>query len=307
MFGLLLVALGVGLDAQRPPARSLRSVLMECGCLVAGVPETLLSTLVEDDAAAYSDEQGCIVAFWEVPEDDSPLHVIAGNVQTGTWTHQTFPAPRGISDPARGHGPLSIERWAPMTLISARVAIDGVGTSILNSNLERVGAVYGIIHAILPNGFVLYQHAQPHFGPKHWVQLAVLDTRAGKEREIFPRAPFSRVRRNAIRASADRYKRLGGFDWCRVNNDPCDPERFDTDLSWTAKAVVNAQAHAFALLVTYSDPEGRVVVTCENMQVLARIECHETPLTAWQRLFPNESEEQILQRAAATPRRVPWR
>jgi hypothetical protein len=72
--------------------------------------------------------------------------------------------------------------------------------------------------------------------------------------------------------------------------------------------VVNAGRETVAFGVTYTATARHdaddVVVTCERVMKVSTIRCTETPLFRWRRVYPGATRQQILERAAADPRKV---
>jgi hypothetical protein len=299
---LTLLVSPVRASAGQSASISLGAVLEKCGCVVAGMPNELLSTPVLA-AEPFQDAAGFVVAYWTTPRPETgPWHVIAGNARTGEWRHAQFDASDG-DDLALRPGPIwSISRSDGFVFVGLRVAIDGIATSILTPDLRRIGATYGTITAVLPNGLFLHEEPHPHFAPTHWLVMRVLDSKTGADALAYPVRPFDRVRQQEIERERRKYAALGQ-DWCAAQNHHCDPELFDSDLS-AEHAVVDARSGAVSFAVQYV-PDGEshitVVVTCDRTTKIATIRCHETPLAAWVRLMPGLSTQQILERAAAQP------
>lgn len=307
--GVVLLLSSIASQAQptRVHPRPLRDILVECGCLINGMPEALLSRPVIDHRTLV-DRTGFVVAFWP-SETASAFEVLSGNVADGSWRSGSFETSYG-DRPEQWPGAIwNVERERTLILVGLRVAIDGIATSILTPELRRITVTYGMVLGTLPTGIVLYEHAQPHFAPTHYVRLAALDLKTRKEKDIYPPKPDDAVRRLAVDRDRKRYAALG-FAWCAENNQHCDPERFDNSLYWEGGAEFDATAQAFAFGVDYrqgADFVESVVAACAGAASLERIECHETPLESWRRLFPTEDRRSLLRRAAADPKRVSWR
>jgi hypothetical protein len=302
-----LVVVGV-LIAVRPSYAQddrllLGDILAGCGCLVPGMPASLLDKPVADYKQLL-DEQGFVIAFRMSPANDADVvDVVAGNAAAGRWKHVQLPVERESTEPRQLAGAVwSVRRAPPYTLVGLRVAIDGIATSILSADLTRVGATYGVVHGVLPNGLVLYEPAQRHFAPTHYVRLTVLELASGLEREVYPVKPYDRVRRDMIRRERARYTSLGAR-WCRESGHHCDPELFDSAIPGSERAIVNEMTKAVSLRVVYGDGDG-VIVVCTGLQRLDAIVCHETATREWRRLFPKEDVTQLLRRATADPARV---
>ncbi len=313
-----LLAISAEAQAQQP-ARSLESVLVECGCLVPAMPESVLSTMVESDATFMNDDRGFVVAYWPAPHDreDAPWHVIAGNVKTGRWQEAQMPV-ENTTPGLMGGRFERIFRQRGVIIVEMRVAIDGRAQSILTPDLKRLAAVYATFLQVLPGGLVLYEHPQPHFRPTHFVTMALLDLASHNEVEVYPAKPYDRVRADEIGRLREFWKSPKGQQTCKDNGFAyggyaCDfPEDFDSELWSRTPAAVNETTHGIAFGILYAPlaaPDGAgfdVIVACEDVRTVDSIKCHETTLAAWQKIFPGATREQILRRAAANPRRVPW-
>jgi hypothetical protein len=300
-FVVLMIA---SASSAQEDGRTVAELLADCGCIVPGMPASMLEKRVAT-AQQLTDEQGFVIAFFASPaENAKAFEVIAGNAQLAQWKHASFSVEHRVGDPRFWDGQLwSISRAGPFTLVGLRVAIAGIATSILTSDLVRVGITYGLVKSVFPSGLVMFQRAQPHFAPTHYVELAVLDTTTGVERDIYPVKPFDRVRRDMIRQERERYAALGK-QWCMEMNHHCNPERFDSDLAPPPNVVTNEQTHSAAFRVEYGQG---VVVVCTGIDRLAAISCHESPFEAWRRAFPKLPDDELIRRAAANPHRVSWR
>ena len=302
ILGVMLSAV-VSAQATNTETRSLRDILTECRCLIPSMPPALLAISVRD-YQRHVDADGFVIAFWQ-SETASRFDVIVGNRLRGSWKHAEYATAEPVGDPRSWRGPIwSVQRTGPFVLVGLRVAIDGIATSILTPDLDRVGVTYGVVLGVLPGGVVVYQHAQPHFAPTHYARVASLDTHTGQERDIYPPKPYDAVRRAAIRRERERYAKLGE-GWCRENNQHCDAELFDSDLAST-EIVVNSRRRAFAFGVEYGSGV-EVIAACTGLNKLDDVVCHETALSAWEQAFPSENRASLLRRAAMNPLRIPWR
>jgi hypothetical protein len=301
---VLFATVGVGTPASgQTDGRTVAEVLADCGCLIADMPAALLEKRVAHVQQLIYD-QGFVVAFVTSPNDRARgFEVIAGNVQASTWKHAAFPAAPENREWRFQEGQLwRISRTQPFILMELRVTTAGIATSILDRDLTRVGITGGRVTSILPGGLVMFERAQPHFAPTHPLMLAVLDTATALEREIYPAKPYDRVRRETIAQERERYAALGP-DWCREKNHHCDPERFDSTLASPPNLAINLRTNSMAFGVEYG---AGVIVVCTGIQRLATISCHESPIEAWRRAFPEVRDAELTRRAAEHPTRVNW-
>ena len=299
--------------AQRAPQTTMGVVLGGCGCILPQMPPDLLATPVADHAV-LSDAGTFIVAFRHWSEraafPEPPIHLIAGNRRTGTWRLVDVP----IDTRSDRSGPLTgITRSQGLVLVERRIALDGASTMILSPTLARVASVYHAFKAlVLPSGVVFYQKAQPHLAPTHYVEMAVLDTRTGVEKAVYPPTLQAPVRRQFVELVRRRWA-ARGTDLFQQADHHGDPERFASN---SGNLVLNWGARALAFTVSYEDADSRqrdqppdiveqhVMVTCDGLGALVTASCQETPLERWQALHPGASEEALVAAAAASPRRV---
>lgn len=315
-----LLAVGANAGAQDRPPVPLQTVLTQCGCLLTSMPESLLSTMV-DDYDYLKDDAGFVVAYWTTPHDynrfdEGQWDVIAGDPRTGQWRHAQMAAGPDVGSWGGSFG--GIERQRGLIVISMRVAIDGDARSILTPDLQRLAAVYANDLHVFPGGIVLYRNPQPHFQPTHYVTMTLLDLRSRDDAHVYPAMPYDRVRGEETRRLESFWKTPAGQKACEdaglpYGASPCIfPEDFETEL-WSESPVVNAATGGLAFGVRYlpdaspADARFDVVVACEHATTVKSTTCHETALAQWQKIFPGATRDQILQDAAENPTRVPWK
>jgi hypothetical protein len=118
---------------------------------------------------------------------------------------------------------------------------------VLSADLKLEAGLYGWLVGQLGEDRLIYHRSQVHFAPVHPAELALYDLRTKRDVTIFPPKPESPIRRERMLQLQGFYK--GNEDWCNKNNDPCDPEYFDSSLQGPV-ATNEAQA-ALAFLISY--------------------------------------------------------
>jgi len=307
---------GIGAGRAAKERTVLEKILVECRCVLPGMPTALLSRVVTD-AGFFTDDDVFFVAYWTTDpaaqfSSNVPMRLLLGDRHTGLWREQDIPF---RADKDRGGLFESIDHSNGLFVIKRQVATDGGSAILVSRDLEKLGNVYyelGSEPLVFPSGLVVYQRGQPHFAPTHYVELAAYDARTKSEREVYPAKPFEPVRKQFIAQVRQRWARLG-VEWFKRNNHHGDPELFETQRYGYA---VDGSSKAVAFRLQYVDYatydpvqdlkldeiSQEVVVVCDGLSALAGVRCHETPIESWQALYPGESPEAILKHAVAAPR-----
>lgn len=153
---------------------------------------------------------------------------------------------------------------------------------ILSPDLKVRAALFGWYLGRFNDDSVVYERGEVQFAPVHPAELALYNWRTGREVEIFPRRPFQAVRLAQIQRLRDFYSTRQ--EWCRKNNDPCDPEQMDSSL--LGDVAINDSEHALAFRISYNQIQatqdeqkpsgpGSVVYVIRHADDPARIEYRE--------------------------------
>jgi hypothetical protein len=86
-----------------------------------------------------------------------------------------------------------------------------------------------------------------HFAPVHPTEIALYDLRSKRDETIFPPQAPTAARQARIAQLREFYK--SNTEWCQKNDDPCDPESFDSDLE--GEVATNESESAVAFLISY--------------------------------------------------------
>jgi len=149
---------------------------------------------------------------------------------------------------------------------------------VISSDFKLVRELMGWELAVLPGESIVYHKNQVHFAPTHTLEISVFDPSSVTDRQIYPPATETEVRRSFITRVEKAYDAIGA-GWFRENNHPMDPERFDSELA--SAVTVDEQAGTMTFPVTFGGREPltfseRVLVTCSPITAVERIECRET-------------------------------
>ena len=118
-------------------------------------------------------------------------------------------------------------------------------TLILSHDMKMEGSLYGWPVGRLGADALIYHRSQIHFAPVHPAEIALYDLRTKREISLFPPKLVSPIWRARMVQLKDFYK--GNEEWCNKNNDPCDPEYFDSSLGGAVAANEKEQALAFVI------------------------------------------------------------
>jgi hypothetical protein len=120
-------------------------------------------------------------------------------------------------------------------------------TLILTADMKLETSLYGWLVGRLGEDTLIYHRSQIHFAPVHPAEVALYDLRTKRDVTIFPPKPEPAIRRARAAQLTEFYNSNEG--WCNKNNDPCDPEYFDSDLQ--GEVATNEAESALALLISY--------------------------------------------------------
>jgi hypothetical protein len=118
---------------------------------------------------------------------------------------------------------------------------------IVSDALKLQESLYGWLVAHLGEDILIYQRSEVHFAPVHPAEIALYDLRTKRDVTIFPPKPEPAIRRARTAQLQNFYKE--NQEWCNKNDDPCDPESFDSELG--EKVVTNEAEAAVAFLISY--------------------------------------------------------
>lgn len=118
---------------------------------------------------------------------------------------------------------------------------------VLSPDLKLEASLDGWLLGQLRSDLLIYQRSEVHFAPVHPAEVAIYDLRSKRDETIFPPKTPTAIRQARTAQLREFYKTHA--DWCQKNNDPCDPEAFDSDVQTPlAKSEANS---ALAFLVSY--------------------------------------------------------
>jgi hypothetical protein len=118
---------------------------------------------------------------------------------------------------------------------------------VLSPDLKLEASLSGWLERMLGGDMLIYQRSQTHFAPVHPAEIALYNLRNKRDVTIFPPKVPTPIREARTAQLREFYKR--NEEWCRKNDDPCDPENFDSALQ--EEVATNEAEAAVAFLISY--------------------------------------------------------
>jgi len=118
---------------------------------------------------------------------------------------------------------------------------------VISPDFKVEASLFGWLVGRLGTDLLIYERSQPHFAPVHPTEIAVYDLRTKRDATIFPPKEPTPVRLARVAQLREFYK--PNEAWCSKNDDPCDPEFFDSDLQ--GPLVTSDADSALAFLISY--------------------------------------------------------
>jgi hypothetical protein len=118
---------------------------------------------------------------------------------------------------------------------------------IFSTDLKLQATLFGWVVGQLNDDEIVYEKSQVHFAAVHPTEITLFDLRGKREVAIFPHKPYQAVTLAHIEQLREFYKTHE--KWCRENDEPCDPEQFDSALE--GDVVANDGEKAVAFVISY--------------------------------------------------------
>ncbi len=232
------------------PAETLRQALAKAGLTtesktLANLDRPITSGGTLDGAAQF------LIAYYV--DDGSglmqaPLYFDLLDRKTGKWKSAALTAENSRVGDADCLGPvLRIQASAESFFVDTHLNPSAGCLLILSRDLEPRAALYGWYLALFGDDSVVFHRSEVHFAPVHAAEIALYDQKTKREIPIFPRQPYQAIRAAHIAKMKNFYR--GREDWCKKNNEPCDPEWFDTSL--VGEVATDDRTHSLAFVISY--------------------------------------------------------
>lgn len=249
---LLLATILIDGRGARPADDTLKQALeakhlpMDAAKL-ANLEKTITSWAALDDANQY------VIGYYL---DDGtgglnpPLFVDRYDRKRSEWKSASLPDAHAktaeLDDICYG-SVLSIAASAGRYFIETHINPSAGCVLVLSEELKPQTSLYGWLLGRLGEDGAIYHRSEVHFAPVHPAEIAYYDLRTKRDVTIFPRKPASAIRRARTTQLAEFYK--ANPEWCNKNDDPCDPEEFDSNLE--GQLAINEAEAAVAFLISY--------------------------------------------------------
>jgi hypothetical protein len=179
-----------------------------------------------------------------------PLYLDRYDKRRGEWKSAV------LSDTEEGAGAVDTVCFGSVLSIQAagnRLSLDThINPSagcllVLSPEFKLEASLSGWLLGRLGEDKLIYERSEVHFSPVHPVEIAVYDLKKNQDLTLFPPKGGSAIRQARTVQLAEFYK--ANPEWCNKNNDPCDPENFDSALD--GQVATNEVGSAVAFLISY--------------------------------------------------------
>ncbi len=178
----------------------------------------------------------------------APIHFARYDRTKGVWDFAdvTDGSVEGLQDACFG-SVLSIKAVAGFYVVDTHISPSAGCLLVLTADMKVHSKFFGWYLGHVGDRILVYHRNQVHFATVHPAEIATFDLQSKKDTVIFPRKPDQQVRLDLIAALDAFY--TSHPDYCQQNNDPCDPEYFDSSLE--GEIVTDNREHAVAFVISY--------------------------------------------------------
>jgi hypothetical protein len=250
----LLLAGSVAIDGSNAGATSdsLRQALTAKHLPIAEAKLTNLDKKITswaelDDASQY------VIAYYV---DDGtrrlqpPLYLERYDKKRGEWKSAALsdqePGDDAVDTPCFG-SVLSVQAAGRHLFLETHINPSAGCLILLSAEFKPEASLYGWLVGRIGEDRLVYHRSEVHFAPVHPAEIALFDLRTKRDVTIFPPKPDSPIRQARAQQLRDFYK--GNEKWCNENNDPCDPEDFDSEVQ--GPVATGEEEAALAFLISY--------------------------------------------------------
>jgi len=248
-FALLSLALAGASQARTETlkeALAVKHLPIEAAKL-ANLEKSITSWAELEDANQY------VIAYYVDDGSDlinSPLFVDRYDRKSGQWKSLELPEARAKAESVDTEcfgSVMSVTPSSGRLFLETHINPSAGCVLILSVELKLEASLYGWVVGSLGEDKLIYHRSEVHFAPVHPAEVALYDLRTNRDVTIFPPKPEPAIRRARAAQLQSFYK--ANPEWCRKNDDPCDPESFDSELG--EKVATNAAEATVAFVVSY--------------------------------------------------------
>jgi hypothetical protein len=142
---------------------------------------------------------------------------------------------------------LRVKVFSDSLLLDTRLGPSGGCVLILPRDLKLRASLCGWLLGQLGSDLWIYHRSEVHFAPVHPAEIAVYNLSNKHDVTIFPLKGATAIRQARIAQRRDFYETHE--KWCQENNDPCDPEQFDSGLE--SGLVTDDREKSIAFVISY--------------------------------------------------------
>ena len=217
------------------------------GARLANLEKKITSGAQLDDA-----DQFVIAYYLEDASGDlnPPLFLDRYDKKSKEWQSTALPDAQtkspGIDDVCFG-SVLDIKASSGRFFLDTHINPSAGCLLVLSPDLKLEASLDGWLLGQLGANLLVYHRSEVHFAPVHPAEIALYDLHSKRDVIIFPPKTPTPIRAARTAQLREFYK--PNEAWCQKNDDPCDPESFDSDLQ--GPLVLNEADSALAFLVSY--------------------------------------------------------
>jgi len=238
--------------AEVARADTLREALAAKNLPVAGVKLANLEKNITSGAELDDADQFVIAYYVDdgTGELNPPLFIDRYDRKSKEWKSAVLPSAQEksveIDDVCYG-SILSIQTGGGRLFLDTHINPSAGCLLVLSPDMKLEASLSGWLLGRMGNDVLIYERSQVHFAPVHPTEIAVHDLRTKRNATIFPPKQPTSVRQARVAQLREFYK--PNEAWCNKNDDPCDPESFDSDLQ--GPVVTSEADSAVAFLISY--------------------------------------------------------
>jgi len=175
-------------------------------------------------------------------------------------------------------------------------------TLLFSEDLKLQATLFGWLVGKLNDDELIYERNEVHFAPVHPTELVLYKVQSKLDVPLFPRKPYQTIWNARVEQLKQFYRTRQS--WCKTNNDPCDPERFDSALA--GNVATNDEEKALAFVISFEriqvfdgeqKPSGpaQVVYVYRNVDDDSLLEYREMSMSEVKARFGNVSVKELVE------------
>ena len=195
----------------------------------------------------------------------------------------------------------SIQADGARLFVETTLNPDAGCTLIFSVDLKLEATLFGWTLGKLNDDELIYERNEVHFAAVHPAKIDLYDFRTKQDIPLFPRKPYQAIWNTRVEQMKEFYRPRQS--WCKANNDPCDPEQFDSAL--VGDVAANDKEKAVAFVISFEQiqvfdgeqkPSGpkQVVYVYRNADDESKLEYREMLMSEVQARFGNISLNELL-------------